>query len=149
MKTLVHVNPLTEFRSLDEVMERFFGRTPAISANATILPIDVFEKDGKFVVRASVPGVKPEDLDVQIENNVLTIRGETKSTFENTDVKVYRREISYGSFARSIRLPENLNLDQVDAEFTNGNVTISIPRAEEEKPLARKVEIRTTQEPQS
>jgi len=152
MKTLVHVNPINEFRSMDEVIERLFGRAPALSPNATALPIDIFEKEGKFTVKASVAGVDPANLDVQIENNVLTIRGETKSEYEDGNVKVYRREVSYGSFARSIRLPENLNVAEADAQFAHGFVTISIPKVEEEKPKAFKVQVKNvndlTTEPQ-
>jgi len=145
MKTLVHVNPLSDFRSFDEVFERFFSRVPAAtSPNATPLAIDVFEKDGKFTVKASVAGVDPAELDIQIENNVLTIRGETKSEYEDSNVKLYRREVSYGSFARSIRLPENLSVSEADAQFAHGFVTISIPRAEEEKPKAFKVPVKST-----
>ncbi len=144
MKTLVHVNPLNDFRAIDEVFERLFGRAPAaVSPTATPLAIDVFEKDGKFNVRASVAGVDPSNLDIQIENNVLTIRGETKSEYEDSNVKVYRREVSYGSFARSIRLPENLNAEEAEAQFTNGFVTISIPKVEEEKPKAFKVQVKS------
>ncbi|MCC7229054.1 MAG: Hsp20/alpha crystallin family protein [Fimbriimonadaceae bacterium] len=146
MKTLVHVNPLHELRGFDEMIDRLFVRPVATAPSAVVLPLDVYEMEGKFIVKASVPGVAPENLDVQIENGVLTIRGEAKHGFEESEVKLYRREISYGSFARSIRLPENLNLDEVDAQFSNGLVTIAIPRMEEVKPKARKVPIRTVPE---
>lgn len=149
MKTLVHVNPLAEFRSMDDMFDRLFGRPLATAPNVTTLPVDVYEADGKFTIKASVPGVDPANLDVQIENNILTIRGEVKSDYENSDAKVYRREVSYGSFARSLRLPENLNLDEVNAEFANGFVTIAIPRQVEEKPKALKVTVRNVTEPSS
>lgn len=149
MKTVVRVNPISEIRAMDEMFERLFGRTPIASPTATNLPLDIFERDGKFIVRASVPGISPENLDVQVEDNVLTIRGEISHEYEGEDVKVYRREVSYGSFARSIRLPENLNFEKVDAEFSNGLVTISIPRLEEVKPKALKVNVRPVKEPAS
>ena len=146
MKTVVRVNPISEFRAMDEMFERLFGRTPMASPTATNLPLDIFERDSKFFVRASVPGISPESLDVQVEDSVLTIRGEIRHDYEGEDVKVYRREVSYGSFARSIRLPENLNLDKIDAEFSNGFVTISIPKLEEVKPKALKVTVRSANE---
>lgn len=146
MKTIMRVNPLHDFRSMDEVFERLLSRGPIASPTATNLPIDIFERDGKFNVKASVAGIDPSALNIQIEENVLTIRGNVNHEYEGEDVKVYRREVSYGSFARSIRLPENLNLDAVDAEFNNGFVTISIPRAEEVKPKAYKVNVRTVNE---
>ena len=142
MKTLVRVNPLSDFRAMDEMFERFFGRSPQISPNAVSMPIDVFDRNGNLMVRAAIPGISPENLDIQIENNVLTIRGEVKSDFESEDVKVYRREMSYGSFARSIRLPENIDVDRADADFENGFVTITFPKLEEEKPKAIQVKVK-------
>lgn len=146
MKTLVHVNPLHELRAFDEMFDRLFTRPVATAPSAVVLPLDVYETEGKFIVKASVPGVAPENLDVQIENGVLTIRGEAKHGYEENDIKLYRREISYGAFARSIRLPENLNLEEVDAQFANGLVMITIPRLEEVKPKALRVPIRTAAE---
>ena len=137
---------MSEFRAMDEVFERLFARNPIASPTATNLPIDIYEQNGKFNIKASVPGIDPSALDIQIEENVLTIRGEVKHEYEAEEVKVYRREVSYGSFARTIRLPENLNIEAVDAEFSNGFVTISIPRAEEVKPKALKVNVRTLNE---
>jgi HSP20 family protein len=142
MKTLVRVNPMSDFRAMDEMLERFFGRSPIISPNATNLPIDVFDRDGKLMVKAAIPGIAPENLDIQIEGNVLTIRGEVKSEYENQDVKVYRREMSYGSFARSIRLPDDIDVEHADAEFDNGFVTIAFPKLEEEKPKSIQVKVK-------
>jgi len=141
MKTLVSWNPTYDLRSMDDVFDRLFNGTRA-SAETSILPVDVLEQDGKFVVRAVVPGVTSEGLDIQIENNVLTIKGERVQEQTSEDAKVYRRELSYGAFSRSIRLPQNLQLDSVDAEFKNGVVTISIPKVEEPKPQAIKVNVR-------
>lgn len=115
---------------------------PAANAGLT-LPLEILEKDGKVLVRAAVPGVAPEDLDVSVEDGVLAIRGELKREHEDKDVRVYRREYTYGTFSRSLRLPDDLDLDHVDAEFKNGFVTITLPRVEQPKPEVRKVEVRT------
>jgi HSP20 family protein len=111
------------------------------------LPVDIFEKDNNLVVRAAVPGIEPKDLDVSIEQNILTIRGETRSHFETDekDTKVYRREVSYGAFSRSIRLPETLSFDKADAEFKNGFVTITIPKPEQQQAQPRKLNVRSTE----
>ncbi|HVT11673.1 MAG TPA: Hsp20/alpha crystallin family protein [Fimbriimonadaceae bacterium] len=127
---------------MDEMLERLFGGPRATVSN-TLLPVDVYEQDGKFVVKAAVPGVNPDELDIQIENNILTIKGEHKTEETTEGTKVYRREVSCGAFARSIRLPENLNLESVDADFKNGVVTISIPEIEQPKPQAIKVNVRS------
>lgn len=143
MRTLVNLNPAAEFRAFDELFERLVGTPHRPVAGVTSLPIDITEKEGKLLVRAAVPGVEPNELDIQIEKNVLTIRGEARAESTSEDEKVYRREVSYGAFARSIRLPEGLNLDSANADFKNGIVTISIERLPEEKPKSLKVNVRS------
>jgi HSP20 family protein len=128
---------------MDEVFDRIFGSSRVNPA--TILPVDLYEQDDKFFIKAAVPGVAPEDLEVQIENNVLSIKGEHKQEETSQEAKVYRREVAYGAFSRSIRLPENLNLEAVDAEFKNGVVTISIAKIEEPKPQTIKVNVRSSE----
>jgi HSP20 family protein len=148
MRTLVNLNPASEYRTMEEVFDRLFGSpTKSTSTPVAGLPIDVTEREGSLVVRAAVPGVEPSELDIQIEKNVLTIRGESRHDNEAKDEKVYRREVSYGAFARSIRLPEGLDLGSVNAEFRNGIVTITLPRLPEEKPQSIKVNIRSIETP--
>jgi len=111
------------------------------------LPLDILEQDGTLKIRAAVPGVEPNELEIQIEKNVLTIRGEISRENESKDEKVYRREVSYGAFSRSVRLPDGLDFDKVDAQFKNGIVTISLPRVPEEKPKSIKVNVRQSDSP--
>jgi len=146
LRTLVNVNPTSEARAIEDMFDRLFGSPirPASTPTGT-LPLDIFEREGNLMIRASVPGIDPKELEIQIENNVLTIRGEARHEAETNDEKVYRREVSYGSFSRSVRLPEGLNLDSVDAEFKNGLVTVSLPRLPEEKPKAVKIAVRTAE----
>lgn len=140
------MNPTAEARAIEDMFDRLFGSPVKPASNPmSTLPLDIFEREGKLMLKASVPGIDPNDLEIQIENNVLTIRGETRHEEESKEDKVYRREVSYGSFSRSVRLPEGLNLDAVDAEFKNGLVTISLPRVPEEKPKAVKVSVRTAE----
>lgn len=152
LSRIMNVDPLLEMRSVEDTFNRMFGYpmsgTFDRGLQVATLPVDIFEKDNNLVVRAAVPGVKPEDLDIAIENNILTIRGETKSNFENesSETKVYRREVSFGQFSRSIRLPEALKFDQADAEFKHGFVTITIPKVEQPKPQPRKLTVRSTDE---
>jgi HSP20 family protein len=150
LRTIVNLDPFAEFQQMSRVIDRMFGdvRQSSFGDAATFaLPVDLYEKDNTFFVRAAVPGVSPEQLDVEIQNNVLTIKGETKQTWEEgEDTKVYHREYRYGSFSRSIRLPERLDLEKVDAEFKDGFVTISIPRVPEVKPQALKVSVRSNEQ---
>jgi len=146
MRTLVNLNPGNELRAFEEVFDRLLGGYAPAKGQESVagtLPVDITEREGKLFVRAAVPGIEPEELQIQIEKNVLTIRGETKHEATTEDEKVYRREVSYGKFARSIRLPEGLDIDAADAEFKNGVVNISLPRLPEEKPKSLKVNVRT------
>lgn len=144
MKTLIPFEPLLDFERMNAVMDRLFNKP--ISANTPSLiatPIDVFEQDGKMIVRAAIPGVEPDHVDVQLDNGVLTIRGEMSREETSENAKIYRREIATGSFSRSIRLPENLDFEKVDATFSNGVVTITVPYFEEVKAQPKRIPIRT------
>lgn len=105
------------------------------------LPIDVMEMENSLIVKAAVPGVEPNDIDVSLENNILTIKGETHNAHEKESTKVFHQEIRYGTFTKSVRLPEGLNLDRVVAEFNHGFVTITIPKVEQPKPKQIKIAI--------
>jgi len=129
---------------MEEMFEHLFGSSEKPTGTpVSTLPIDITESEGNLVIRAAVPGIEPGELDIQIEKNVLTIKGKTTHQNESNDQKVYRREVSYGAFARSVRLPDGLNLDATDAQFKNGVVTITLPRVPEEKPKSIKVSVQT------
>ncbi|MBV6459739.1 MAG: Spore protein SP21 [Fimbriimonadaceae bacterium] len=143
IRSIVNFDPAEEVRNFVETFDRLVGsRLSSESGDARLLPIDVVETVGKWIVRAAVPGVSTEDLDVNIENNVLTIKGQSKQFDEFREGKIYRRELVLGSFSRSIRLPSNVDIDQVEAEFENGIVTISLPKVAEAKPIPVKVPIK-------
>lgn len=144
MRTIRTFDPVSEAHAIDSVLERLF--TPYRPTNNPVhdanLKLAIFEKEGKYFVRAAVPGIEPSDLDIQVESGMLTIRGEFKQEEALQDAKVFRREYAYGTFTRSLRLPENVDVESVDAEFKNGFVTITIPVLEEEKPKAHKIAVR-------
>ena len=149
--TITRCNPVSEMQRMNDVFDRLFG-TPIVASQRFVagprdltVPLDVVEKEDRLVVRGSVPGVAPEELNVSIEAGILTISGETKHEEDGENDKVYFRESSYGSFTRSIRLPQNLEVDKVDAEFDNGFVNIAIPKVPEEKPKVVKVPVRKAQ----
>ena len=101
------------------------------------LPVDVFEGTDSFVIRASVPGMKPEDLHVSVTGNVLTIEGQIKPAEENA--RYYTRELWWGNFTRQITLPSTVNTDSVQTDYTNGILTLTLPKKEEAKP--KRIEI--------
>ena len=145
LRSLVNVDPAQDLRSFDEFVERLFGPASRPTVQSLNLPIDVTERDGKLFIKAAVPGVDPNELQVTVENNVLSIRGESRQEASNEHEKVYRREVSYGSFSRSIRLPERLDLNGIEASFDRGMVTISIPRIPEEKPQALRIQVKSNE----
>ena len=143
MTKLPIFDPISEFDRFNAIFDSFFAPRPQVSVpEGTSLPLDIIEKDGRILVRASLPGVRPENVDVSIDNGILTIRGELRFDEEHKDAKVYRREISTGTFARSIRLPEETDVSQVEATFDNGFVTVTIPRVIAEKPTPIKVPVK-------
>ncbi len=142
MHNIIAFNPLEDVRRFEESFNRLFS-APAPAPTSNNIPIDVTEQDGKVMIRAAVPGIAPEELEVTVEKNVLTIKGEHRHDELSEDGKVFRRENIYGVFQRSIRLAENLNTDGIAATFRHGMVTVMIPRKEEEKPKALRIPVTT------
>jgi HSP20 family protein len=142
MHNIIAFNPLEDVRRFEESFNRLFS-APAPAPSSNNIPIDVTEQDGKVMIRAAVPGIAPAELEVTVEKNVLTIKGEHRHDELSEDGKVFRRENIYGVFQRSIRLAENLNADGIEATFRHGMVTVTIPRKEEEKPKALRIPVTT------
>jgi HSP20 family protein len=103
-------------------------------------PVDILEKGEDLVIRAELPGVAAEAIDVRVEDNVLHLSGERKQENETEQGKTYRRERVYGSFSRSFSLPKTVDAARIAASHSNGVLEIVLPKAEEAKP--RRVEIR-------
>jgi HSP20 family protein len=122
---------------MDRVFEDFMPtrvwRTAGDVAELTF-PVDVYETGDNVVVRAVLPGVKPEDVDISVTEGVLHIKGSTQYEQKEENENWYRREIRYGAFARSIPLPTRVNHEMANAEFENGILTITLPKAEEVRP---------------
>jgi HSP20 family protein len=123
-------NPFTLMRRMSEEMDRAFGPMAESggSRSGTWYPaIDITENNGQLQVHAELPGIKPEDVHVEINNDILTIQGERKSEHQHQIGRAYRSERRYGEFYREIALPEGVNADQVKASFNHGVLEISIP----------------------
>jgi HSP20 family protein len=103
--------------------------------------VDIFEKGDDLVIRAEIPGVDKDDVDITVRNNSLTLRGERKREQEINEDNSYRLERSYGNFVRSFTLPRTVDSTRISARYDNGVLDIVLPKAEEAKP--KKIEIAT------
>jgi len=140
MTTLVRWDPFREMMQLQNAVDRIFESELAStlplwrqSETAWMLPLDVIETEDEFIVKASIPGISPDELDINLTDNVLTIMGEIKVE-EAEDVRYHLRERRFGMFQRSISLPVPVNSDKVEAVYENGVLTLHIPKVEEVKP---------------
>ncbi|MCI0454258.1 MAG: Hsp20/alpha crystallin family protein [Candidatus Dadabacteria bacterium] len=104
--------------------------------------VDMFDKKDEIIVKAEVPGVEKENINISVSNNTLTIKGETKKEEEVKEEDYYYAERSYGSFSRMLNLPAKVKADKVKASFKNGVLEIHLPKAEESKPKEVKVEVK-------
>lgn len=135
MTVLTRWDPLQEALELRRTMNEFMERsgTGASSLQQFDIEMDIYETPDSYEIEAAMPGIKPEDVDITLNNNVLTIRGET-TTEEKEDKNYHLRERRTGSFIRSITLPSLINSDAIDAQFDNGILKLRLPKAEEAKP---------------
>lgn len=132
--------------SLQEQISRLFNeafeRSSDESSITTWAPaVDIFETEHELVVKADLPDIKPEELDIRVENNILTIRGERKFEKKVDENNYLRVERSYGSFSRSFSLANTVNSEAIKAEYKNGVLTLTIPKREEAKPKQIKVNV--------
>lgn len=147
MTNLVRRDP---FADLHSTMDRWFGEgfsrpwrfvvSPTTEYSGAF-PVEVSETKDALDVKASLPGVKPEEVEITVSNDVLTIKAEHKDESETKDEKrdYYRREIRYGAFNRSMNLPFSVDADKAEAKFENGELTLHLPKAESIRPKQIKV----------
>lgn len=106
------------------------------------VPVDLYETNENVIVRASLPGVKPEDIDISVSGGVLTLKGESKEDHEETTENFYRRERRHGTFLRQFTLPSEVDPARADAVFEQGVLKLTLPKAEAAKPKTIKVQAR-------
>ncbi len=134
--------PLENFqtlRRLNNVLDEAFANWPFQQENGSITSswypaCDVFEDKEAVKIVAELPGVKPEDVKLSLENNLLTIRGEKKQEAEERSERVHRYERSYGTFERVFALPSTVDPDHIQATHENGILTVTLPKAEKARP---------------
>ncbi len=146
MATISHLEPFRGLSSLHNQFNRIFNdsyRTQAEeSALTTWAPaVDIYETPNELVVKADLPDVNEKDIDVRVENNLLTIRGERKFEKSVSEESYLRVERTYGAFSRNFSLPNTVNAEAIGAEYKNGVLTVTLPKREESKPRQVKVTV--------
>ena len=132
---------------INHVIADLMGRTGEESNLTPWAPsVDIYETEHELVVKADLPDVNPQDLDIHVENNILTIRGERKFENKVKEENYLRIERSYGSFSRSFSLANSVNSEAIKADYQNGVLTLSIPKRAEAKPKQIKVNVGTPAE---
>jgi HSP20 family protein len=132
-------DPFREAVSLRDAMNSLFQESFVrpmslfTQDGSAVLPLDVTETEDEFVVKASVPGVKPEDVQITVQGDTLTIRGECRSEEEKTGERWHLRERHFGSFQRSVSLPAPVDSDKAQASHEHGVLTLTLPKTEEAK----------------
>ena len=142
-------DPFRELTSLQDRMNRVFqdslgGRSDeALVSSGWVPPVDIYEDEHNLNIQMEIPGVDLKEVDVQVENNTLTIRGERKLEKDQKEENFHRIERRYGSFFRSFTLPNTIDTEKVTAECNNGLLEIKLPKKTEAKPKQIKVNVST------
>ena len=149
MRTMNRWEPSRGATTLQEQLNRVFGDMLERAGNESNLTpwapaVDIFETEHELVVQADLPDVNPQDLDIRVENNILTIRGERKFENKVNEENYLRVERAYGSFSRSFSLANSVKSDAIKADYQNGVLTLTIPKREEAKPKQIKVNVETS-----
>ena len=146
---LIKWDPIRELEEVSSHLNRIFGRSPArVEPGQEMLAmvewapsVDISETDTAYLVKAEIPGVNKEDVKIIIQDGMLTISGERKQEKEEKGKKFHRIERSYGSFARSFRVPGDADEDSVKAEFKDGMLNIALAKSEKAKPRSIEVSV--------
>jgi HSP20 family protein len=146
---IVRCNPMTGMLGLQDEMSLLLGDFFGVDKHAEETRfirwsprVDIVEQDGGYELVADLPGLKKEDIKIEIEDNMLTLRGEKKLEEEKKDRNYRLSERYYGEFVRTFALPENVNRDGIVAEFKDGVLTLEIPKTEKAKPKQIEVQVK-------
>ena len=145
MPAVVRFDPFRDITSLRDEMNRLFSRTlgEGASAGSAWTPaVDIFDTAEAIVLKAELPGLTPDDIDIEVDENVLTIKGERRFEDKVEEGRYYRLERAYGQFSRSVTLPQGVKADEISASFDQGVLEVRVPKADEVKP--RKISVATS-----
>ena len=148
MTLLTRWDPFREFVTIQDRMNRLFrdsygteGREEALTTTAFAPPVDVYEDEHSVTLKIEVPGIDEKDIDVQLENNTLTVHGERKIEKEEKEENYRRVERQYGSFTRTFTLPSTVNPENIQADYDKGVLKVKLAKKAEAKPKQIKVNV--------
>jgi HSP20 family protein len=139
MTKMTRWEPFREMRRMHDMLDQLMDRslidyTDDMEGSSSYMPIDVYQTDENIIVKASAPGIKPDDLDISITGDTLTIQGESTQETEDKSAQYYLRERRASRFSRTITLPTMVKAEEAEAEFEHGVLTLTLPKVEEVKP---------------
>ena len=140
--SLVHYKPVNLFQQFDNELNRYFSNTRADAANQAhdwVPAVDIREEENRYVLQADIPGVTRANIDISLEDSVLTVKGERSIASEGNSETYRRQERTHGSFVRQFTLPDTVNTEAISATVVDGVLEIGIPK--QEKPEARKITV--------
>ena len=150
MSSVIRWSPISDLMSLHTAMDRLFSDTFGVSSGQSrtvgaagegYLPLDIYQTEKEWVIRAAVPGVDPSTVDVTFDGGQISIKGEIKPPADAKPENYWLRENFYGKFSRQVSLPEDALGDQAKAQFMNGLLTLTVPKAQPAKPKSVKIPI--------
>lgn len=146
MSNITRWEPVREMMTLREAMDRLFDDAftrPISASGGSVIPaLDLYQTPNEVVVKAALPGLKTEDVQISVTDNVLTLRGEFKHETEHKEATYHIREHRHGAFERSVILPTDVQTEKAKADFENGVLTVTLPKAEAVKPKTISIKAR-------
>jgi HSP20 family protein len=143
MPAVVRFDPFRDITSLRDEMNRLFSRTigeGSPAGSAWTPAVDIFDASDAILLKAELPGLAADDIDIEVDDNVLTLKGERRFEDRVEEGRYYRLERAYGQFQRSVTLPQGVKPDEITASFDQGVLTVRVPKADEVKPRKIAVE---------
>lgn len=137
---IIRWDPFRELTTLQDQFNRLVDQVWGTRQESWLPAVDVFDTKDAVVLKAELAGMNPDDIQIEVEDNVLTIKGERKFEEKVDDERYYRIERRFGSFQRSLALPQGVKVDEITANYEDGILTVTVPKAEEEKP--KRIEVK-------
>jgi len=139
--SILRWDPFAEFTGLNRALDRtLWGFTHGhVRQYDMTFPVDLSETEDQVTVKAVLPGIRPEDVEISVNEGILMVKGQVKHEEKTEGENYYRQEIRYGAFSRAIPLPTSVNDEQAAAEFKDGILTVTLPKAEEVRPKQIKI----------